>query len=382
MATPAPREQCCRAAPRERLYHMARSARSGRNDARVRIGLIAEPDTFVPLVEALRSCARLELAAQAGVLHGAAVPDVPWYDDQRALIAQADLDALLLDVRPRRAIELSHLALEDGLHVWRTAPLARSFAEGVDVARRARSAGLVYRVASWWDHVAPIIAQLAPAGAAPVYYTRIEALGVGPGLEAWTSSAAESLGGALATEAYDLLESLIALRGSPDSLSAAVGRFRRVAGKALRETEDQASAILRYSGGGLADVRAAWNSAPASEGQPGEPAPFAPGRTWYAVHESAQHRLCYQRDVALLLDAAGGQLERQALPAPSLSAELSRFEAAVCNDAGAREAARRTLERHLAVSALLETAYLSARTSQPERPAKLYEVQKWPEPQP
>ena len=348
----------------------------------MRIGLIAAPDTFVPLVEALRSCARLELAAQAGVLHGAAVPDVPWYDDQRALIAQADLDALLLDVRPRRAIELSHLALEDGLHVWRTAPLARSFAEGVDVARRARSAGLVYRVASWWDHVAPIIAQLAPAGAAPVYYTRVEALGVGPGLEAWTSSAAESLGGALATEAYDLLESLIALRGSPDSLSAAVGRFRRVAGKALRETEDQASAILRYSGGGLADVRAAWDSSPASEGQPGEPAPFAAGRTWYALHESTRHRLCYQRDAALLMDAAGRQLERQALPAPSLSAELSRFEAAVCDDAGAREAARRTLERHLAVSALLETAYLSARTSQPERPAKLYEVQKWPEPQP
>jgi hypothetical protein len=70
--------------------------------------------------------------------------------------------------------------------------------------------------------------------------------------------------------------------------------------------------------------------------------------------------------------------ERQALPMQPTPAELSRFVAAI-RDAGSREANDRTLERHLAVTALCETAYLSARTGQPEYPAKLYEVQKWPE---
>ena len=35
----------------------------------------------------------------------------------------------------------------------------------------------------------------------------------------------------------------------------------------------------------------------------------------------------------------------------------------------------------LAVSALLETVYLSSRTGHPEIPRRLFEVQKWPEPE-
>jgi hypothetical protein len=60
--------------------------------------------------------------------------------------------------------------------------------------------------------------------------------------------------------------------------------------------------------------------------------------------------------------------------------ELERFVAAVREpDSAASQEV--TLERHMAVSALLQATYLSARTGQPESPLKLYEVQGWPEPQ-
>ncbi len=65
-----------------------------------------------------------------------------------------------------------------------------------------------------------------------------------------------------------------------------------------------------------------------------------------------------------------------------LSARNGRDHALVPVASLAGETERVALERHLAVTALLEALYLSARTGQPETPRKFYEVQKWPEPAP
>ena len=68
------------------------------------------------------------------------------------------------------------------------------------------------------------------------------------------------------------------------------------------------------------------------------------------------------------------------LPSGMLAAEMHRLATEITN-AATPQAAKKRNERHLAVSALLETIYLSSRTGHPEPPRRLFEVQKWPQPE-
>lgn len=329
----------------------------------IRVGLVADAETFGTLADAIQACSSLHLHAQYGPPQATARKAIPWFNDARVLITQGGVEAVVISLATRAAIELANLALDEHLHVWRPAPLARNFAEGVDIVRRTHAAGVVYRVASWWEQAAPIIRNLPPMTPAfsPIYST-VDARAAGPPLDSWRSCLADAGGGVLVSSAYGLLESLVALRPLPDRVSAAVEHFRRVDDKAPRETEDLAAALLRFADGGLADIRAAWDLG------------AAPAAT--VAHHTQAHGLHYDERAAWLTDASGSELDRQALPAHTLSTEMTQFADAL---SAKPSQAHDALERHLAVTALLETVYLSSRTGQPERPAKLYELQKWPE---
>ncbi len=168
--------------------------------------------------------------------------------------------------------------------------------------------------------------------------------------------------GALIYAGYDLLEALVALRGLPDSVTAIIGNYRG-GNSPTRETEDTSTALLRYPAGGSAIIRVTWDLPPTSA---------------RLVHFSATHRVELTADEVILADVAGNTQDRQPLGGDYLAGELSRFVELVRNRA--RDRALLPLERHLAVSALLETIYLAARTGHPESPAKLYEAQRWPGP--
>lgn len=195
-------------------------------------------------------------------------------------------------------------------------------------------------------------------------FSEVRISAVGPPLSSWRSSQRDAGGGVLLCDGYFMLEALTALRGLPETVSAAVGRCRRQPGQAPRETEDVVSAALRYGGGGLAQLSATWDIRPFERA---------------TCHHGRQSSVRYDEQNIVLLAADGTVREQQQLPADFLTTDLLRFATAV--------AARRrgqtvhsTIERHLAVSALLEAIYLAARTGQPEIPRRLFEVQKWPEP--
>jgi predicted dehydrogenase len=316
------------------------------------------------IAAAVQACPLLELVGQSGNPHDAALRDVPWLADWRVLVARPDVQVVILAGGLRADIEVARLAAQHGIHTWRLPPLAGSFAEGLELATHLHKPGPIHRVASWWEHLADHAwGDLQwPDGFAPLY-SELRAAGPGPSVRSWRASATEAPGGALADAGYDLLETLVATRGLPESVTAATGHYRNAPGAAPRETEDATLALLRYAGNGTALVRATWDMPP-----------FEQTLALYAQGAG----VLVSRQEVMLVAADGAVRDRRPLPDDYLAGELQRFVELVRGNA--RDRAALALERHLAVSALLDAVYLAARTGHPESPRKHYEVQGRPVP--
>ncbi len=332
---------------------------------RLRVGLVTDSERARSLAEAIRGQPEFELVGHSGLRQADALPDVPWFDDTRVFLVQARVDAVVLALGTRLSVELAEAAAERGLHVWRTPPLARSFATATELALRRRARPLVCRVASWWEHVGEHVrwGLHLQEGFKPIF-SELRISAPGPAVHSWRASQVDAVGGVLADSSYPMLEALVAARGLPERVSAAIGKGRRRPGEAPRETEDFAAAMLRYVGGGLVVLRATWD--------------IPPFQT-LTLHHGAEATLAITDTSAALRDREDRTLQERTWPVAFWAEEMRQFAEAI--RAGVPDpAGDAALERHIAVTAILEAAYLSARTGQPETPRKFYEVQKWPEP--
>jgi len=329
----------------------------------LRVGLIGEGGLWPRLAAAADACVLIQPVAYSSSAAVAPPGQMPRYDDPRQLLNHPGLEAVILAVSTRQDVELGQLAAERGLHVWRCGPLGRNFAEGVEIVRRVRQVPTVYRVASWWEYVVDHVwHELRWPDVFRVLFSELRAATAGPAPTATRAHLTEVAGGALADAGYNLLEALVGLRGLPSSVVGLIGAVASPAG--ARDTEELAAALLRYDDGGSALVRAAWDLRLGEQ---------------HLLHQGPDGCVVLTDEEVTLLDAGGELVERRPLPADYWVGELSRFAELVRSMA--RDRAVAPLERHLAVSALLETIYLAARTGHPESPRKLYQVQGRPEPQ-
>ncbi len=327
-------------------------------------GLIAGGERFDLLTPVLRSCPVLDVRGQAGMPQAAAWPNVPWFDDARVLLSQPGLQVAIVASSTRADVEAAAMAAERGLHVWRLPPLGRTFGEAIETVRLAKRASAVYCVASWWEHVVDHAwREIQWPGEFTPLFTELRVSARGPALSSWRVSPGDAGGGALASDGGAMLEALVAVRGLPESIVAAVGHYRHEAARATHEAEDTAIAVLRYAAGGLAVVRTAWDLWPLEQ---------------QTVHHGQNATVTLTDGEVRVADAAGTVVDRHPLPGDFLANELLRFANLVRGNA--RDQAAAALERHLAVNALLESTYLAARTNHPESPHRLYEAQGWPEP--
>jgi predicted dehydrogenase len=323
----------------------------------LRLALIADGLDVDLFAGILNRSPHVQLVAQSGMKQGDAAADVPWFDDSRVMLTRGGVEAVALCVSPRSALELAETAAELGVHVWRLPPLGRTFAEAAELAAKIRNWKIVYRVASWWEHIAEEArAVLARIPGFKPHFSELRASAPGPPVQSWRSAQTDAGGGVLVTAAYPLLEALFAIRGLPVNVAAAIGRYRRRSGEPPRETEDSAAAVLRYESG-PAVLRATWDIPP---------------------YESISKHDGPDATIVISTDKIGigtDTLEEAPLAPDFLIADLERFVRAV--RLAAAEPSVVSLERHVAVNALLDSLYLSARTNQPESPGKLYEVQGW-----
>jgi predicted dehydrogenase len=344
---------------------MSRRKTSRAADEPARLALVCDAEGAEVLSAALAGLP-INVVGQSGRRPFTGLPKIQWYDDARIMLAQSGAEGLLVATSTREAVELAELAAEHELAIWRMAPVARTFAEATEVVTRCRQRGLVYRVASWWEAVADEVrAALSFGEGVKPAFSHVRVSAAGPSMQSWRANAAEASGGVLASEAYDMLEALVAVRGLPERISAIVANVRRRPGELPRETEDVATALLRYQAGHTAAVQATWDVPPYFQ---------------TSEHHGAELTVVLERQRVAVRSRDGETLfGREFSPDRFWRDELAAFAAAIRAPEPPGDQ-NGTLERHTAVTALLQAVYLSNRTGQPESPLKFYEAQGWPEP--
>jgi predicted dehydrogenase len=299
------------------------------------------------------------VAAKAGQEAG-----VPYYSDNRSLLAEARPQAVFLAVPPAAAAELLVACAERGIHVWKELPLARNLAEGVAMVQRMDAAGLRLAVGTQrrftpgYQRARDLCSAVEPVFLARAHYL----FNWGPNLS-WRADKASAGGGALLELGYHPIDLLVWLLGLPEEVygaSAGGGRGGlRIEGEKLcpvYDTDDTAAAIFRYARGSMATVVTTRASGPVSESL----CLHGRGGSLIATAES-----CLLRDPdGKVLD----HLEQAAPPTEVFRRQAEAFVRAVTTKSRFYECSGRENLLNLSV---IESIYLSDRTSQPEHPLRL-----------
>lgn len=331
---------------------------------RLRVGLICDALGGPELAAAIRRLPEVELAAIAGERLEAAVDaSAPRFDDPRGLIVQSGVEVVVIATATRTAVELAEIAADAGVHVWRTSPLGRSFAEAVQVVSRRRNRTTLYRVASWWDHASEhVFATASSLGRHTPTISSVEVRTPAPPTRHWSRKRAEAGGGVVLARAYDALYALLALRGLPACVWATSVGDGAAPTDPTQRIEHACCAALAFPDGSLGSIRAAWDLTPP---------------TCRLELAGPDGRLEVTPSEVHAWSPSGVAVGGAGLQADYLATDLARFFADV---RGGRVHPPESLDLHLETCALIEAVYLSAVTGQPEFPRKQYEVQQWPAP--
>jgi predicted dehydrogenase len=189
------------------------------------------------------------------------------YEDERRMLADEQLDALLLCGDNAGKAGIVEEAARRGLHVYQDKPMAATLAQADRMLRAAEAAGIVYMVAyhSAFSPTYDQVKALLHAGAVGQVYLARGATGhAGPAeigcsryFQEWLFDKGRNGGGAFVDEACYLLDTFLDYVGPLAEVSA----FTTQMGHRTYlppDVEDNAVAILRFASGALGVIDAKW----------------------------------------------------------------------------------------------------------------------------
>ena len=284
-------------------------------------------------------------------------PGIATHGDFRSLIVSSALDALFVAVPPYLRVSFLNLAAERSLPVYMLAPAGRNVEEALALAAKFEAAGVPLVVSRCWGNEAALQPEaLALEQAGRLFLTRgvINASLDGP-LD-WRGDSQRSGGGVLLHEAYGLVDTLVQAAGLPGTVYAATSVASRNGSAMAYDTEDTAVLACRYTSGALATVTASWGAGP---------------RIWSLDVQGTNRTLRITTQRVSVLDPSGAELHGAKRPANPLAAQVEEFLGGL---AAARRQFAGAIMQHLPTMAMLQAAYLSARTGQPENPGTILDV--------
>jgi len=297
-------------------------------------------------------------------------------DDDRAMLIQHKLDLVVLATSPAARERLIPLALERGCAVIvepppaRTAEVARKWIEEFETAGRP-----IWVLSDWRFDPAMSPCRDSQAALGQAVHAAGQFFAPLPTPMRWQADRVRTGGGVLSCGAYDLLDAMVCALGMPSDVLAVLSRFGRSTSEPY-DTEDCATLLLRFADGGAATLAARWG-----------PPPFQ-NQLYLAGRRRAA---TIARDRVTLFPAVAAEpldepfLERPLnSPASAPAAEIAEPEVmtrdavsprrriirrmleAITGSDEAEATSGSTLRDHLPVMAVLEAAYLSARTGESE----------------
>jgi predicted dehydrogenase len=292
-------------------------------------------------------------------------PGVATYDDFRSLIVNNPLDALFVAVPPFVRVSYLMMAAERRLPVWMLTPAARSLNEGMQLLELFDSAGVPLVVSRPYGQDPALHEDtIGPEATGRLFLATGRALTCGPDDLDWRGDSQRAGHGVLLDRGYALIDIAVQTMGMPGTVYAAAAGVSRPGTRFPYDTEDTASIICQFAGGAVAQVTACWTAGPEE----------------WAIHLHGTKSSVHIDDRAVTVRDRTGttELVRQDRPANPFAPQVEEFLVALRT---APQRVRSTIDEHLPTLAVLEAAYLSARTGQPESPGPILDMhQRQPRP--
>lgn len=349
--------------------------------AAVRVGIIGIQGSSLSWIDAVAADPRATLVAVSDHDTEAAEPAAlrhraQFEPDDRALLIQHAPDLVILATSPHTNERLLPLVVERRLAAIVEPPAARSLDVARSWAEQFESAGRPLWVASDWRFdPAALICGHAAELLGEVIHAAVTLLAPLPAPLRWQADRVRGGGGVLGGGAYQWLDALVAACGTPADVLAVLGRVGRSTTEPY-DTEDTASLLLRYEGGGSATVMARWGPPPY------ESRLYLSGRNRAAsmstdavVIHPAMHadpldepfleRAAAAASTVPSVSLAEPELRQRSTAGPRAMA-LSRALKQALDPAVEAPPVDSQLRHHLPTLAVLQAAYLSARTGEPE----------------
>jgi len=286
------------------------------------------------------------------------------YTDTRSMLAQTKPRAVFISTPPIANVELIATCAQRGIHVCKDAPLARNLAEGDAMVRRMDEAGLKFvigtqrRFMGSYRRAWEFRRAIGHTFLAHTHYL----FNWGP-VVGWRGDMVSAGGGALLELGYHFIDLLVWMLSLPEEVyGMSVTGAQRHGGpvdllqQPANTTDDTAVAVLRLSQGGTGAVVVSRASGPVSE--------------QLCLHGLAGS-LVADSQICLHRDPDGRILEESNLMAGPLDCfreQVDAFATAVLDDAQTYECSAR---ENLLNMAVIESIYLSAKTSQGESPGEI-----------
>lgn len=326
---------------------------------RLKTALIGLSGVGADYLDALLGDDQFELVAlgdtDRDVLRRRAEPlDARAYEDYRSLVVESarnGVDALFVAAEPFQTREHVDLALAQGMAVFHKPPPARNVNEARRLADTARRSGVPLIVERAWAFD-PVLTRLRRldeiAGRIHAVHAEVRTTDAVAG---WPADAAQAGGGVLLNDAYEVIDMILTLCGPAQSVFARCGRGATPETAAKYGTEDVAHLSLALANGAIGCVSAVRG---------------ATDRGW-SVTFSGDRATINVSHRALRITGRNGEKE-ESIPVP-----IGRAPAGAISTFGtARLAGLRTIPSsirdHFATLAVIDAAYLSAKTGVPETP--------------
>ena len=284
------------------------------------------------------------------------------YDDHRVMLVETRPAIAFVNVPRHQEAEILGLAVELGIGVWKPYPLARSFEEAVGLVRAFEKAklglyvGNPLRFGPGFEQVSEWLGRLGRVHLIENEYMRPAALG--GEITGWRASKAQAGGGVLLEGAYPGLEVITSQFGLPEQVYCLTSTGLGMQTDRPYETEDMGLLTMTF-GDGAVGCSVALRTAAEAGGK--------------VVWHGSDGKLTLAEGAIRFVEAGGeGEEVRHVRENPTRAyrAQARELVRAVRCEQMANSVGR----DHLAVMAVIEAAYLSSRTGQPESPSHFYEL--------
>ena len=281
------------------------------------------------------------------------------YDDYRSLIVEENLDVLFLCLPTFLSNECIRLAAKAGVHVFKESPVARTLPEALQWVELMDKAGCRLHIGAP-KRFAPGYLQahefLEEGQIGPVYLICAEQFLNYQGSWEWRGDPQLSGGGVLLEQAYHMIDIMVWTMQNPEKVYSLNAKFcsKRVAPP--YRTEDAAALIMNFDDGAIGNMVAGWMTGPPSE---------------RIVYHGLEGALEAAPNHITLYDAAGAVRNRAEFHVSDewlIGQQIRQFAHSLLDEKVKPMSRARD---HFANIAIVEAAYLSARTQLPE-PLKVY----------